>query len=87
MPPQERCIGAGGSEAPSAPAFTSRSFGDPAYAQLSPDSSFELRHGGEDGNEIGVYNSLRQSDRLANLPTVLDELLPWGMTARISFVT
>jgi hypothetical protein len=87
VPPQERCIGAGGSEAPSAPAFTSRSFGDPAYAQLSPDSSFELRHGGEDGNEIGVYNSLRQSDRLANLPTVLDELLPWGMTARISFVT
>lgn len=86
-PPQERCIGPGGNEASAAPAFNSLSYGDPAYAQLGPGASFELRHGGEDGNEIGVYNSLRQSDRLANLPAVLDELLPWGMTARLSFVT
>jgi Phage tail protein (Tail_P2_I) len=91
-PPQERCIG-GGARArepdggSAAPVFTARSFGDPAYAQLSPDASFELRHGGEDGSEIGVYNSLRQSDRLASLATVLDELLPWGMNARIFFAT
>ncbi len=91
-PPQERCIGGGAKvKEPgtglAAPVFTARAFGNPAYAQLSPDASFELRRGGEDGNEIGVYNSLRQSDRLASLATVLDELLPWGMNARVSFVT
>jgi len=91
-PPQERCIGGGAKvKEPgtglAAPVLTARAFGDPAYAQLSPDASFELRRGGEDGNEIGVYNSLRQSDRLASLATVLDELLPWGMNARVSFVT
>jgi len=91
-PPQERCIGGGAKvkepgTGRAAPVFTARSYGDPAYAQLSPDASFELRRGGEDGNEIGVYNNLRQSDRLANLATVLDEFLPWGMNARVSFVT
>jgi hypothetical protein len=91
-PPQERCIGGGAKvkepgTGQAAPVFTARLFGDPAYAQLSPDASFELRHGGEDGNEIGVYNSLRQGDRLASLAVVLDEFLPWGMNARVSFVT
>jgi hypothetical protein len=81
-PPRERCAGAA-----SAVLFTSRSYGNPAYAQLSPAASPEIRHGGEDGNEMGVYNSLRQSDRLANLAPVLEELLPWGMTARLSFAT
>jgi hypothetical protein len=81
-PPRERCAGPG-----SAVLFTSRSYGNPAYAQLSPEASPEIRHGGEDGNEMGVFNSLRQSDRLANLTPVLEELLPWGMTARLSFAT
>jgi hypothetical protein len=79
-PTQERCHDGGA-------AFTSVTFGDPAYAQLSPSASAQIRHGGEDGNEIGVYNSLRQADRLANLPPVLDEFLPWGLQARVSFVT
>lgn len=91
-PPQERCIGGGAKvrepgTGQAAPVFTARVFGNPAYAQLRPNASFELRHGGEDGNEIGVYNSLRQSDRLASLATVLDEFLPWGMNARVSFIT
>lgn len=79
-PPQERCHDSGA-------AFTSVTFGNPAYAQLSPSASAEVRKGGDDGNEIGVYNSLRQADRLANLSPVLDEFLPWGMQTRVSFVT
>lgn len=79
-PAQERCHDSGA-------AFTSVTFGDPAYAQLSPAASVRIRQGGDDGNEIGVYNSLRQADRLANLSPVLDEFLPWGLQARVSFVT
>jgi hypothetical protein len=91
-PPQERCQG-GGAQGPTrvgaavTPAFTSTAFGNPAYAQLSPAASVELRQGGEDGNEIGVYNRLRGADRLGNLPDVCEEFLPWGMTARVFFVT
>lgn len=79
-PAQESCHDSGA-------AFTSVTFGDPAYAQLSPSAGAWIRHGGDDGNEIGVYNSLRQADRLANLAPALDEFLPWGLQARVSFVT
>jgi hypothetical protein len=79
-PTQERCQDSGA-------AFTSVTFGNPAYAQLDPSASAQIRLGGDDGNEIGVYNSLRQADRLANLSPVLDEFLPWGLSARVSFVT
>lgn len=91
-PAQERCQGEG-ARGPSrieqsvTPAFVSVSFGHPAYAQLSPASTLELRRGAEDGNEIGVYNRLRQGDRLANLPRALDEFLPWGLAAEIFYVT
>jgi len=88
VPTQEACVGPGSAGGPGAvPAFTSTVYGDPGYAQLSPDASAPLRTGGEDGNEIGIGNALRQADRLANLEEVLDEYLPWGMAARISFVT
>jgi hypothetical protein len=93
LPTQDRCVGPGAAPAgePQAaevvPAFTSTIYGDPGYAQLSPGASASLRTGGEDGNEIGVYNALRQGDRLASLREALDEFLPWGMQARISFVT
>lgn len=92
VPAQERCQGEGAQgatriEAPITPAFTATAFADPAYLQLGPAASPELLRGAEDGNEIGVYNRLRQSDRLANLPRVRDEFMPWGMDQRIFFVT
>jgi hypothetical protein len=92
VPAQERCQGEGALgatriEAPVTPAFTATAFGDPAYLQLGPTASPELLRGAEDGNEIGAYNRLRQSDRLANLPRVRDEFMPWGMDLRVSFVT
>lgn len=90
-PPQHHCAGPGAAGPGAAPAavavFTSTRYGDPAYVQLASEASPELHRGGPDGGEIGVYNLLRQGDRLANLPPVLDEYLPWGMTARISFAT
>jgi hypothetical protein len=68
------------------PAFTSTTYGHPGYAQLTPCSG-AIRHGGEQGNEIGVFHQLSQSDREANLRAVLDEYLPAGFTPRVSFAT
>jgi len=68
------------------PAFTSTTYGHPGYAQLTPCSG-EIQHGGEQGNEIGVFHQLSQGDRYANLRAVLDEYLPAGFTPRISFAT
>ncbi len=87
-PPRQRCL-----EGPRTaggrwlrPAFTSTTYGHPGYAQLGSCSG-ELCRGGEEGNEIGVFHHLRQSDRLANLEAILDEYLPAGFTPRVSFAT
>ena len=84
-PPRERCsvLPEGGIPA----LFTTTTYGHPAYVQLASSVPRELCEGASNGNEMGVYNSLRQSDRLSNLRAVLDEYLPWGMTARVWFAT
>ncbi len=87
-PPRRNCLeGRDGSKGCCRrPAFTSTTYGQPGYAQLSPCSE-EILTSGERGNEIGVYHRLRQSSRMANLSAVLDEFLPAGFTPRISFAT
>lgn len=67
--------------------FTSTTYGRPGYGQLTPAAGEALLTGAGDGNEIGVYNTLRQEDRLANLDAVLENDLPWGTGARVWFVT
>lgn len=88
-PPRvDDCYGPGARESPVLPpSFTSTRFGDPEYVQLASSSPRQLLSGGEDGNEIGVYVSLRQASRLANLPVALEEFVPWGKLARIFFIT
>lgn len=85
-PPRRNCLEEreGSTGCCSRPAFTSTTYGQPGYAQLSP-CCVEILNGGEQGNEIGVYHHLRQSNRMANLAAVLDEFLPAGFTPRISF--
>ena len=87
-PPRRNCIEGrrGVAGCGNRPAFTSTTYGQPGYAQLSACSGGILT-GGERGNEIGVYHRLRQSNRMANLRAVLDEFLPAGFTPRISFAT
>lgn len=68
------------------PSFTSITYGHPAYLQLSPCSG-EIRSGGEQGHEIGVFHSLAQESRMDNLRRTLDDYLPAGFTHRITFVT
>lgn len=69
------------------PVFTSSHYGDPAYAQLSIACAEEIRTGADDGSEMGVFSSLQQPQREANLRAALEEYLRFGMEAGIFYVT
>ncbi len=85
-------IASGEDEASSAsqqlyPLFTSSRYGDPGYAQLSIHCVPQIRRGGEDGSEMGVFNSLRNIQRQDNLQHILDEYFPFNMSANIFYMT
>jgi hypothetical protein len=61
--------------------FTSDVFGDPGYAQLSDVAPDGILSGGENGTEIGVWNSLLNPIKLASLKAKIDEFLPFGLIA------
>lgn len=69
------------------PQFTADRYGEPAYTQLARGCAAEITEGGEDGAEIGVWNFLKQPQRVANLATSLDEYLRAGLEAGMLFVT
>ncbi len=69
------------------PTFTSVRYGEPSYGQFSRTIAHEIRTGGEDGAEIGVFNQLKQPQREANLRTALEEYLRFGLEAGIFYVT
>ncbi|MEB3358541.1 MAG: hypothetical protein VKK04_17575 [Synechococcales bacterium] len=69
------------------PSFTSTCYGDPGYAQLQQNCAPEIRTGAEDGAEMGVFNSLQQPQREANLRTSLEDHLRFGLSAGIFYVT
>jgi len=69
------------------PVFTSTSYGQPAYAQLSQRCAKQIRTGGEDGAEMGVFNLLHQPQRETNLRIRLREYLPFGLDPGVIYVT
>ena len=69
------------------PNFTSTRYGDPAYAQLGLTCPIQIRTGAEDGSEMGVFSSLKQPQREANLHQRLQEYLPFGLEPALIFVT
>ena len=69
------------------PTFTSIAYGHPAYGQLAAACPQEIRTGAEDGSEMGAFSSLKQPQRIANLRTVLDEYLRFGLEAGVFYVT
>jgi hypothetical protein len=69
------------------PQFTSTRYGDPGYAQLSPQCPPEISTGAESGAEMGALHDLLQAQREANLRALLDEYLPSGLEAGIFYVT
>ena len=69
------------------PAFTSRRYGEPGYAQLGLTCPAQIRTGGALGAEIGVFNQLRQPQREAALLAQLEEYLRFGLEAGLIYVT
>ena len=69
------------------PAFTSRDYGNPAYAQLDLRCPAEIRTGAEDGSEMGVFTIVKQPQREANLDVAFGEYLPLGLEAGWFYVT
>ncbi|WP_420456539.1 hypothetical protein [Rubrivirga sp.] len=68
------------------PTFTAVDYGDPAFTQLAASCPDEIRTGAEDGSEMGVWNALRQPQRVANLDASLAEYLRIGLDAGLLFV-
>ena len=81
VPRQFQCL----SDPP--PAFTSVHYGHPAYCQLSLNCPNEIRTGAEDGAEMGVFSSLKNPQRAANLRIRLEEYLPFGLKPGFIYVT
>jgi hypothetical protein len=69
------------------PSFTSTTYGDPGYGQLALGCPPEIRTGAEDGSELGAFSALKQPQRVANLRTVVDEYLRFGLEAGVFYVT
>lgn len=63
------------------PIFCSFQFGHPAYLGLSANTSAEIRKGGEEGGEMGVWYAAGVPWREQNLLLKLGEYLPVGLTA------
>jgi hypothetical protein len=62
--------------------FVARRFGDPGYAQLGPTAPEDIRRGGENRSEIGVFNRRLLPIRRADLEGKVAEYLPFGLIAQ-----
>lgn len=59
--------------------FTSRQFGHYSYAQLSDTVPDEIFRGGENGAEMGVFNSLINAIKDDGLRVKVEEYMPFGL--------
>ncbi len=87
VPRAFRCYPGPNDTAPTAPAFTSLRFGDPGYCQLAPQSGAAILQGADNQAEMGAFNGLYQPQRVANLNTMLEDYLRFGLDAGIFFAT
>lgn len=69
------------------PLFSSSRYGEADFSQLARRCATEIYRGGEDGAEMGVFYSLKQPQREANLHIALNEYLRFGLEAGIFFTT
>ncbi len=66
-----------------APAFNSRLFGRPTYAQLARGCPDEILSASENGAEVGAFAGTQNTIRLRNLTTKLQEFMPVGLSGVI----
>lgn len=69
------------------PSFTSRRPEHPAFVQLRRNCAPEIREGGSDGGEIGVYHDLHHPTRLANLARALEQYARVGLDIGTFFLS
>ena len=69
------------------PAFTSRRYGRPAYAQLRTSVPHEVRAGADDEGEMGGFHLLFAPQRVANLNIRLEEYLRFDLEAGLFYET
>ncbi|MCY6493367.1 phage tail protein [Leptolyngbya sp. GGD] len=69
------------------PRFTSVTYGEPGYAQLSQHCAQEISTGADDGSEMGVFHLLHQPQRRAYLQLNLEEYVPSGLDIGIFYIT
>jgi hypothetical protein len=63
--------------------FISRTFGTPGYAMLANDCAEEIRHGADDGGEIGALHDAYDFQRLTDLEAVARAHVPGELTLKI----
>jgi len=86
-PRRYRCRPEGASEAERVmPRWSSLDWGEPGYGQLAPGVPCEIARGADDENEMGVFRSVQQAQRVAALRDALDEYLRFGLEAGVFFV-
>jgi hypothetical protein len=69
------------------PVWSSRQYGDPAYAQLWRDAPREIRRGADDEGEMGVFHDLYWPQREDALAQRLAEYVPAGIDPGLFFVS
>ena len=69
------------------PQFTARTYGHPAYAQLSRACPVVIISGADDEGEMGAFHFLKQTQRMADLRAALGEHLRVGLEAGLFFAT
>lgn len=69
------------------PVFTSLTYGEPGYCQLSALCPEQIRRGADDESEMGAFHHLYQPQREANLRAGLDEYLRFGLEAGIFYAS
>ena len=65
------------------PLYVSRTFGQPGYAALAPETDAAITAGGTAQGEMGVYHALRTAEREALLEAGLKAYLPFGLSWHI----
>jgi hypothetical protein len=82
-PRRYRCQPGAGDAAGNVPHFTTLRYGEAAYCQLADRTPAAVTRGAEDESEMGVFRSLYQPQREADLVIRLDEYLRVGLEAGI----
>lgn len=65
--------------------FQQRFFSHPDYARLAPSNSDLLLEGGENGAEMGVFNSLIQPIKESSLRSKINEYMPFGLVPSLIY--